>query len=470
VFDKDPVQLARRSPQFDTGNTDAAGNTASDKRYGLAQNTTTTALPGFLGVLARLFELLGLDDLVNRRTEIVKLVVPLQGLTRRHPLVGVLQEDALDQAPSWGVNPLLTAGGALGQLGTLPQAEALAGLIARIGLDMLPRHFVVYVKQRLVLLDALFYIIEVLQFLLAFLSEIQSMASGAGSNKAVRTDELRTRYMTQPAEKRAVVEAVLAEPDVQASFVRAADLSGSDISVSTRNQEFKARVDSRDTALADTIRDPAERRRVAVDEVADSYAAEYPDYQMVQVLAAVQPAEQTLKVVDKLSVARPNGRQKTLADDLAGSGPAVIADRDALPLYAKLRAGLDARKLSDYMSDSVGGADPTLTVRDILSRSPEEAERSLGADGYARFRSAFQADRKAAIDGAEALAKGVPAATADRLEADIGAGTAPDVAIDRLKADTTTGSAARPALDHAATLLRVTGGNAAFLKLVKRTP
>ena len=265
VFDKDPIQLARRVAQNDVGNAEQPLK-PNYTHYGLTDVGGYTTLPGYLGVLARLFETLGLEDLVNRRTEIVKLVVPLQGLTRRHPLVGVLQEDAMDQTEGWGVNPLLTAGGALA---TLPQAEELAGLIARIGLDMLPRHFVVYVKQRLVLLDLLFYVLEILEFLFKFLSAFMALAGG--TKKAVKTAELRQQYLAQPADRRAMVEAVLAQPDVQANLVRAADLSGSGLSVSRRNQEFLAKVDTAEAGLANTIADPVERRRAAIDQLkADS--------------------------------------------------------------------------------------------------------------------------------------------------------------------------------------------------------
>ena len=265
VFDKDPIQLARRVAQNDVGNAEQPLK-PNYTHYGLTDVGGYTTLPGYLGVLARLFETLGLEDLVNRRTEIVKLVVPLQGLTRRHPLVGVLQEDAMDQTEGWGVNPLLTAGGALA---TLPQAEELAGLIARIGLDMLPRHFVVYVKQRLVLLDLLFYVLEILEFLFKFLSTFMALAGG--TKKAVKTAELRQQYLAQPADRRAMVEAVLAQPDVQANLVRAADLSGSGLSVSRRNQEFLAKVDTAEAGLANTIADPVERRRAAIDQLkADS--------------------------------------------------------------------------------------------------------------------------------------------------------------------------------------------------------
>lgn len=465
VFDKDPIQLARRVAQNDVGN---AGQPLKPNytHYGLTDVGGYTTLPGYLGVLARLFETLGLEDLVNRRTEIVKLVVPLQGLTRRHPLVGVLQEDAMDQTEGWGVNPLLTAGGALGPLGTLPQAEELAGLIARIGLDMLPRHFVVYVKQRLVLLDLLFYVLEILEFLFKFLSAFMALAGG--TKKAVKTAELRQQYLAQPADRRAMVEAVLAQPDVQANLVRAADLSGSGLSVSRRNQEFLAKVDTAEAGLANTIADPVERRRAAIGQVADAYAAEYPDYQLMQVLAAVQPPQQTLIVVTKLSATRPTAKAETLADELAAGGPPVFADADAQPLYADLRASLDERKVADYV-EGADSATASLTVKDILARPPAEARLLLGADNYARFRDALQADRNAALAGAEALGKGVPQTLIVKVETAIDAGTPAAAAIDQLKADSATNGNTRPLLDHTANLLRITGGKAGFLKLVKRT-
>ena len=106
-----PLNRLRRSataeptPSDPAGTAPAPGASASAGNYkasvyqaGNVQTKNLAPLPGFLGVLANLFDVMGLDELVNRRTEIVKLVLPLQGLTREHPLVGRLHEDALDQA------------------------------------------------------------------------------------------------------------------------------------------------------------------------------------------------------------------------------------------------------------------------------------------------------------------------------------------------------------------------------------
>ena len=47
--------------------------------------------------------------------------------------------------------------------------------------------------------------------------------------------------------------------------------------------------------------------------------------------------------------------------------------------------------------------------------------------------------------------------------------TPAEAAIDKLKADTATNGNTRPLLDHTANLLRITGGKAGFLNLVRRT-
>ena len=93
----------------------------------------------------------------------------------------------------------------------------------------------------------------------------------------------------------------------------------------------------------------------------------------------------------------------------------------------------------------------------------------IEGERYAEFRKNYQADRAAAITGAEALAKGVPSELAVKVEAGIQAGTPAETVVEKLKTDTATNSATRPALDQTATLLRITGGQAGFLKLVKRT-
>jgi len=293
-------------------------------------------------------------------------------------------------------------------------------------------------------------------------------ASGVAQaqTRAPVTADYRRALMAQPAEKRAITVAVLGRPEVQDTLVQAAGLSGSDLAVSSRNLAFRRDVDTVEAPLVFEIGDPALRRRTAVDQVADAYAAEYPDYQVMQVLAAVQPPTQTLAVVDKLAVGRAAGRQSTLADDLTAEGPKVFADNDSRSLYADLRYDMGERKVSDYVPE----AKTELTAKEVLGRSPAEAEAVLGAQTYQQFREAFTKDRAAATEGAEVLGKGVPAAVADKVQAEIRAGATPEAAIEKVKADTSIAAESRPLLDSAATVLRITGGKAAVLQRIKRTP
>ncbi len=236
VYDKDPIQLTRPHWNLDAGLYKGVDKKATFKPtsgYGLF------AGGGFLAVLEILFRVLGLEHLVNRRTEVVKLVVPLQGLTRSHPLLGRIAQDALPQAGAWGVNPAATAAGPLANLdpNLFPEAEALAGIMRRLGLDMLPRHFVVYVKQRLVLLDLLFYVLELFQVVIDVVAAARAIAA-LGGNQAVSgsiqaqtrapaTEDYQRAVMAQPADRRAITVAVLGRPEVQDALVQAADLSGS---------------------------------------------------------------------------------------------------------------------------------------------------------------------------------------------------------------------------------------------------
>jgi hypothetical protein len=149
--------------------------------------------------------------------------------------------------------------------------------------------------------------------------------------------------------------------------------------VTTRNQAFLDKVQSTESSLANSITDPAERKRVALGQVADSYAAEYPDYQLVQVLAAVQP-QHTLTVVNKLSVTRSTEPTRSLGDDLVKDGPAVFEADEARTLYVDLKSRLESRKVADY----VKGSDSQLTVKEVLASTPDEAEKLLGAEALCR--------------------------------------------------------------------------------------
>lgn len=402
VFDKDPIQLASSLKVL------APSTQFSRKSSGLA-----SASGSLLTVLARLAMLLpeyGLADLVNRRVEIVKLIVPLQGLTRSHPILGVVAEDAQDQLPDWGI----------AQTGAGAGAFTLGGLREQIALDMLPRHFVVYVKQRMVLLDAIFELLELLELLVKIFPQLSAANNTTGN--FVSTGAMRTAYQAMPAQRRALAQATLAHPTVQFALSRVVPLADADLAVASRINTFEAQVDAQDTALQASVRDAAQRRQVALDRVADSYAAVYPGYQFVQLLAATQApadAEQAVLAIGEgagalgsLSLA-----PSTTAEDASlAQGIPVFDTPEEAQLFAQLRTANAEKPVSSL----VQGVTTTATVGQVLALSPAEATQLLGgAQNYAKFRDAYAGATKSAANSVNIVIK-PPAGLADKLHAALG--------------------------------------------------
>lgn len=458
VFDKDPIQLAR--PFW----------TAEDLRRIQAtavlwlQERTTQNL---WQLMAAVLRIVGSDELINRRTEIVKLVVPMQGLTRRHPLLGTMPEDITGMTAFWDARSRAEAAGTGVTIpGTGVPTHLTDRLRLEAGLDALPRQAVVYVKQRLVLLDLLFLLMDWLELLagLVGLTQQQPEQGSTLGGFQLTTGGMRAAYAAAPQPTRLMAASALDNGLIQGLIARAAVAAGSDLAVPERNLAFTRMVREQELALAGEIDDPQLRRQAAVDAAADAFAAEYPDYQTLQFLASVQDADTTLALVEELAVAGGPTPTRTLADELAGDGPVIFADNDARLLYADMRNQLGARKVSEL----VPGAKTDLTGKELLSRSPAEAERILGTETYAKFREAFSAERTAATKGALDLRGGISEDLRNRLTAEIAAGRTGDEAVARIRNDASLSVADRRRLDGAATLLRISGGDLSVLNRIRR--
>jgi hypothetical protein len=403
VFDKDPIQLALPlkvapppRPQL------------SKQAAGLA-----SASGSLLTVLRRLATLLpeyGLADLVNRRVEIVKLIVTLQGLTRSHPILDVVAEDAQNQLPDWGI----------AQTGAGAGAFTLGGLRDQIALDMLPRHFVVYAKQRMVLLDAIFELLELLELLVTMFPQLAPGKDATGAY--VSTNAMRTAYQAMPAQRRALAQATLAHPTVQFALSRVLPLANADLAVSTRVTTFEAQVDAQDTALASTVKDATQRRQMALDRVADSYAAVYPGYQFVQLLAATQApadAEQAVVAIGEGAGALGSlslAPSATAEDASLAQGIPVFDTPEAAQLFAQLRS----TNADKPVSSLVQGVTTTATIGQVLALSPADATQLLGGtQNYAKFRDAYAGATKSAADSVKVVIA-PPAGLADKLNAALG--------------------------------------------------
>lgn len=436
VFDKDPVRIA--APPLRSASTIEGSN--------------------ILLAIARALQQVGLDDLVNRRVEIVKLVIPLQGLSRPQPILGVIDEDAA-AAAAW-------TGGALPS----QQAAVLAGAAARRVLDMLPRHVAVYVKQRMVLLDILFVLLEVLQALFELAQQMRDNANGRATNGIATTADFRAAYQAQPAEKRAMVDAALAQPEIRTTVARAAVAAVPDLQVAARQEQFAAAVQAQDAQLATQIPDATERRRVALERVSDSFAAELPGFQVAQVLTAVQPpeaAETSLSAIRIEAAKRPQIAVAAPQGDVR-----VFADANAARLYGAVAAAANGRPASDL----VAGAPADISVKDVLAKPEAEAARAVGGEAnLAALRTALAAQKEEAAKAAEEVVAAPPSAELqEKLAAALAAeGGDAEKAVARVKTETAGDAAATAQLNRTEALVRAAGkqqaGAIALSALTRRT-
>ena len=462
VFDKDPIQL-----DF------PPGPAALTERFKAVQGASSSNPgAGLLADLAFLFMSDSLAHLVNRRVEVVKLVVPLQGLTRSHPILGVVEEDAADQASSWGAP---VAGGSL--LG----AFAAAGLRQPgLAADMLPRQFVVYVKQRMVLLDVIFVVIEMFQLILKVASGLKQSANqasgstgtanapggGAGAAPAgstganfVPTATMRQQFNLMPAQQRSLTQSALAHPSVRVVLAQALPLAAPDLAVASRAQMFQTQVNAQDAALEATVPDRTMRRQQAIDRVSDSYAAVYPGYQFVQMVAATQPADQTEAIVGLAGTSAATvlgGTQSgTVADAALKDGVPIFASPDAAGVFFQVNAA-NAEKPAQSL---VPGVRADLTVGEVLSKSPAEAAALLGgAKNLETFSAAIARQTKSGADAVTGIAMAIPAGAVDKLNAALTRGGGDlTKALDAVRADTASDAATRTYFERAALVARALG-------------
>jgi hypothetical protein len=438
VFDKDPVQLDV-APEVDP----------VIERLVEGQNAKAAAGAGWLIDLEAGFLETGFDDLVNRRVEIVKLVVPLQGLVRKHPILGVVPQDAQDQASSWGAT-------------VDPATEALSavGLRQQLGLQMLPRHFVVYVKQRMVLLEVVFVVLELLKYALNTALRANNDAKGASANYA-STHQMRSAYLAQPEQNRAVAAAALQHPTVRGAMARVLPLVAPDLAIASHDAAFQRQIELQDAALVGTIPDAATRRQAALDRVADSYAAVYPGFQAVQLLAAIQPADQTEATFGAIGLTATAAGALSLApsttvEDVAlKDGTPVFASADAAQLYAQLRAAAAEAPVTTLTPK----APATVVIGDVLAKPPADATTLLGgAANYKDFQTHYAANVRKLVAAAQAAVAPPPAGLATRLRAAVTA-NAGDVAkaVESLRAVKTNDAATTAWLTNAASVVELLG-------------
>lgn len=461
VFDKDPLHVKDRERDVDSGEESdiAEGKYKYNWLAGLLQWLRSNRL--------------GLDCLVNRHTEVVKLVVPLRGISRGYPLLGSIKEDVVAQASQWGLGGRADGDTAI-----------LAGLLRQQGVDQLPRQFVVYVKQRMVVLDVVFRILEVFQAAAEMLSPFRPKPDTAIVYPRYNTQKYHAAFRGLRIEDQSMLRSALAQPVVQSVLQRALAATTPTLFRTGRPQVFLDQFESAVKEVSSTISNLNERQTIALAQVADAWAAEYPEAQLFQFLAAVQPPQQFLGFVEKLKSTAPSATGPTVADGLELKPPTSFASNTDWVLYAGARQGLEERPIKDLVLDLPEGSRlpdtalvASLTVADVLARSPEDAAKVLGgADQLAAVTKAFLNDRQAALEASSSLADGVPAAVVAKVEAEVAAGQKPEAVLEKLKKE----EEAKPLeerdntlmrnLSNAETLLRVSGNRLDVLRPLRRQP
>lgn len=457
AFDKDPLRLNDRKRYIASGVDSSFGN----EKY--SHNLLVRLLQWLR------LNRLGLDCLVNRHTEVVKLVVPLRGISRGYPLLGSIKEDVVAQASEWGL------GGRADQ-----NAATLAGLLRQQGVDQLPRQFVVYVKQRIVVLDVVFRILEVFQATTEMLSPFRPERAIVYPRN--NTQEYRAAFRGLRIEDQTMLRSALAQPVVQSVLQRALAATTPALLRTGRPQVFLDQFESAVKEVSSTISNLNERQAIALAQVADAWAAEYPEAQLFQFLAAVQPPQQFLGFVERLQSTAPPSTAPTLVDGLDLKPPTSFASNAERVLYAGARQWLEERPIKDLVQDLPEGSRlpdtalvASLTVADVLARSPEDAAKVLGGAGNVdAITKAFLNDRQAALEASSALADGVPAALVAKVEAEVAAGQKPEAVLEQLKQqeeekpETERDNTLLRNLSNAKTLLRVSGNRLDVLRPLRQ--
>ena len=294
VIDKDPLQLEKAAAPEEPS--PEIMNPQMRNVNSRRQNGPIMFLRSFGSLLRS--KGLDLDALVNRRTEVVKLIVPLQGLSRNHPLLGVIAEDAAPQAAAWGLS------GSAGQ-----SAASLAGVGQQGEVDQAPRLFVVYVKQRMVLLDLLFQLLEVLESLVRLVSDRASLGEVNNFSRQNCNDALETISSSNQVFIRSFMSKPLVQ-DLLLPILTAAAPSLQKVKIAKLVEEVNLQSQQFQTSSTNSQDNPQNVLATALDALeADSSAADQLGFQILQFLNAIQEPKVTMnmlkRLLDNLSI--PNG-------------------------------------------------------------------------------------------------------------------------------------------------------------------
>jgi hypothetical protein len=332
------------------------------------QNVSSTSSLQSLSAFSLFFDRLksgmdGLGALTNREIEIVKIMLPLQGTQRHFPIEGKVPEDFRSTFDHW------MAG----------EGAALANFYSKDGVTTpppaLPRHFVTYVKQRLVLLDALYALLELLSLL------YQSLGNSRSKLRETPTEVLKGQVKNSNAQQAAIAKAVASQPFTKEILVQSALQGSPSLRLTGDWSEYWTRVDVLEKSYGSKEGD----RSKAMASAADELALDNEGFGIVKLLLAIDdtPAvEGSLKSIQEAAVRDPlrdskgNIVEKSLSRQIFRAEDAKAFSNEGQA--AVFVAGKSA--LTEKTVREATGVDSDATVADILSASPEKAADLLGGE------------------------------------------------------------------------------------------
>jgi len=420
-FEKDPIVL-RRVEEREREKAEIDWGELSNYKSG-----TSMMLVVIAAVLAN--TRMTVDALANRETEIVKLIVPLQGLRRVHPLVGQTSQDYADLAREWGAEGLaqsLSGSMAMAYMSRsmttisthgFPEEREVITVPPERGearLGALPRSFVVYVKQRIVILELIFRVLTWFErYPWGRLSFRQLMTTRTPEPVSfVPTRTLRKLYEdSMPTETRVLTGALFKAPLMRSALLEGLEANA----VEMRREglrELLAEIDAEEERIRGASPDEAKPRLRAMENVVDVFAVEHPEYSALKLPLTIldeEAAEALIRDMAREFERNPavdeRGREigaSVAKEVLHGDTYRRWESMGAGALWSRVRSAMARQPAKEYMSTVATDVD----LGAVLDSTPEDAEELAG--GSAKF-SSLKGKVKQAVnemaDGIELVAK-----------------------------------------------------------------
>ncbi len=376
AFDKDPVVVEGASTTIDEIESNALSSTTRYWKNWEKLSIRTNPIANFISIFHRITAALFDNcDLANREVGIVKVIIPLQGRGRKHPILGKVAADSDSTLREW-LAPNI------GDQTSFTFDPKINRFARSLKIDCLPRHFVVYVKQRVVLLDAIYILLE-------HLKNVEPYFKRRSGMDWYNIRDIRDAFNQKDASQRAVIIVALKTPlvreiTIDSFFIAHPELANPEMwkSFFIHLKQLKE-LEAEDVVLSPTVGGLADRR-IALEKLVEGYSDEYEGFRTLNALLAIldpDSGELYLRGIKRVAEERPlldkTGKPKGEPVGrilLHGNAIRIFASDDERHLWRVFKTSLDNRKINEIFPD-IGNA---ITIKELRGRSQQEAESVLG--------------------------------------------------------------------------------------------